>query len=484
MATVNTGYFKGVEDNSTPITPITVHTNSVCNYGPGLKFYSADRRNLSSAQNNIFMTMNLPLTPTQQSVYSSNFGYDTAYNFYEGLCSTVVSQNNPYAGGASVSSAQYELCYSGFNQDRIVYFPITGTSYGELIVGHSINVRLPIMTGDPKAQYWAAPGTFASPGTAAGCGIIPCISTVELYASYEYQNGYTTYFDNLTSESSTNAVEFGQPMYDINGNLVNYNPYESNIVLLFSDFVRRPNNDPSKSWATQSANALINTNQVYTNGKDPFNYESLSMVDRNEVDVPVGLCKLDAGFCAITHPQLVDTFAFTGGTHDGAIVAAASGTFTDGIKSWATPNSGVYSGPGRRQDLVGLTWPAPNFGGWFRQPDSGFTGVYFTGGTYNTGVPKDVLQQTSISAQTCFRTVSTEYVQSITCNAEAGAWGTSTNPTWVEEYGEMGSNNAGVYVTKIGLWDDNHNLLGVAVPDKPILKTEKDSIQATINLIR
>ena len=468
MATINTGYFKEVEDNSAAITPIKVHTNSVCSYGPGLKFYSADRRNLTSAQNNIFMTMNLPLTPTQQSVYGGNFGYDTAYNFYEGVCSTTVSQNNPSGGGASVSSAQYELCFSGFNQDRIVYFPITGTSYGELIVGHSINVRVPVMTGTPKTNIFAS-----------SCGIIPCINTVELYASYEYQNGYTTYFDNLTSESSTNAVEFGQPMYDINGNLVNYNPYESNVVLLFSDYVRRPNNDSSKSWATQSANALINTNQVYTNGKDPFNYESLNMVDRNVVDVPVGLCKLDAGFCAITHPLLVDIFAFTGGTMDGTIVSG-------GIKSWVTPADGTYSGPGRvwsGADSVGLTWPDNNFGGWFRQSDSGFTGVYFTGGTLNTG-EQTVVQQTAISAQTCFRTISTEYVQSITCNAEAGSWGASTNPTWVEEYGELGSNNAGVYVTKIGLWDENHNLIGVAVPDKPILKTEKDSIQATINLIR
>ena len=75
-------------------------------------------------------------------------------------------------------------------------------------------------------------------------------------------------------------------------------------------------------------------------------------------------------------------------------------------------------------------------------------------------------------------------MQSITCIAEAGHWGTSTNPTWVEQYSESGSNNAGVYVTKIGLWDENYNLLGVAVPDVPILKTQTQYLTATLNLKR
>ena len=72
----------------------------------------------------------------------------------------------------------------------------------------------------------------------------------------------------------------------------------------------------------------------------------------------------------------------------------------------------------------------------------------------------------------------------MTCVAEAGGWTTSTNPTWVEQYGDQGPNNAAVYVTKIGLWDNNHNLLGVAVPDAPILKTGTQFMTATLNLKR
>jgi len=41
-----------------------------------------------------------------------------------------------------------------------------------------------------------------------------------------------------------------------------------------------------------------------------------------------------------------------------------------------------------------------------------------------------------------------------------------------------------VYVTKIGLWDENYNLLGVAVPDVPILKTQTQYLTATLNLTR
>ena len=321
---------------------------------------------------------------------------------------------------------------------------------------------------------------------------IPCVETIDIYGSYQYQGGYQDSFDKLTSESSANAVEFGQPMYNINGDLDNYNPYKSNIVFLFSDWVRRPNNDVAKSWATQSANALINTNKVYKDGKDAFNYESINISGRDIIDVPVGLCRLDAGFCAITHPFIVNAMALTAGTVTGA--------------QWVTPTTGQFAGPtlmpgttffahpsgaASGSDSVGGAWAkangASNYGdtnfnaGWNNQADSGspFTALYYTGGTASAGG-----QTTAVSASTSFRTVSTDYIQSVTCVAEAGGWTTSTNPTWVEQYGDQGPNNAAVYVTKIGLWDNNHNLLGIAVPDAPILKTGTQFMTATLNLKR
>tara|TARA_R110000787_G_scaffold108515_1_gene216922 strand:+ start:2296 stop:3615 length:1320 start_codon:yes stop_codon:yes gene_type:complete len=439
MMGINNGFFKKVEDGSSVIRPITINTDSITISGSDLKFYAADRRNLTTSQNNIFMTMNLPLTPTQRTVFGSNFPTGTSYNF----------------SGTS-----------GFNQNVIVYTPIPPSKYGELVVGHSIHMKVPVQTGSTIFGIY--------------CGVVPCVSTIDIYASYQYQGGYKNSFDGLTSEGSPNSIEFGQPMYDINGQLINNNPYNSNVVFLFSDFVRRPNNDTSKSWATQSSNALVNTNKVFKNGKDTFNYESLNMTGRDKVDVPVGLCMLDSGFCAITHPYIVDILSLTAGTTTGT--------------GWVTPSSGTYSGPGTVQsgtDSVGSAWASENGasnygdvgfdGGWKNQGDSGspFTAIYFTGGTASSGG-----QTTAVSASTSFRTVSTDYVQSITCVAEAGSWGTSTNPTWIEEYSESGSNNAGVYVTKIGLWDENHNLLGVAVPDVPILKTQTQFLTATLNLTR
>jgi len=438
---VNQGFFKKVEEGSSKIKPITVFTDSVTLTDKSAKYYAADRRNLTNQQNNIFMTLNLPLTPTQQTVFQGNFATGTSYNF----------------SGTS-----------GFNQNVIIYSPITGTSYGELVVGHSIHMKVPLQTGQ----------TSMGPAATNTCGTIPCVQTIDIYGSYQYQGGYKDTFDNLTSESSSNAVEFGQPMYNINGDLVNYDPYKSNIVFLFSDFVRRPNNDAAKSWATQSANALINTNKVYKDGKDPFNYESTNITGRDIIDVPVGLCRLDSGFCAITHPFIVNAFALTAGTTTGA--------------GWVTPSDGTYAGPGNlfsdngvSGQAVGTAWGDPavvtNTGGWEGQADSGspFTAVYFTGGTASAGGTV-----TEVSASTSFRTISTDYVQSITCVAEAGSWTTSTNPTWVEQYGDQGPNNSGIYVTKIGLWDANQNLLGIAVPDTPILKTGTQFMTATLNLKR
>ena len=78
---INNGFFKKVEDGSSVIRPITINTDSITISGSDLKFYAADRRNLTTSQNNIFMTMNLPLTPTQRTVFGSNFPTGTSYNF-------------------------------------------------------------------------------------------------------------------------------------------------------------------------------------------------------------------------------------------------------------------------------------------------------------------------------------------------------------------------------------------------------------------
>ena len=70
---LNQGFFKKVEDSSSKIKPITINTDSVTLSGKSMKFYVGDRRNLSNQYNNIFMTMNLPLTPTQRTIFEGNF---------------------------------------------------------------------------------------------------------------------------------------------------------------------------------------------------------------------------------------------------------------------------------------------------------------------------------------------------------------------------------------------------------------------------
>ena len=155
---VNQGFFKKVEEGSSRIKPITVFTDSVTLSGNSLKYYAADRRNLTNQQNNIFMTLNLPLTPTQQTVFQGNFATGTSYNF----------------SGTS-----------GFNQNVIIYSPITGTSYGELVVGQSIHMKVPLQTGQ----------TSMGPAATNTCGVIPCVETIDIYGSYQYQGGYQDSFD-------------------------------------------------------------------------------------------------------------------------------------------------------------------------------------------------------------------------------------------------------------------------------------------------
>jgi len=76
-----------------------------------------------------------------------------------------------------------------------------------------------------------------------------------------------------------------------------------NRCLLFTDDIKRPNNDSSKSWATgYSLNKPFSTN-----GKQLWNAKSNSNQGK-VVDKAVGVAYLDKGFIVITEPTIVDNF--------------------------------------------------------------------------------------------------------------------------------------------------------------------------------
>lgn len=77
----------------------------------------------------------------------------------------------------------------------------------------------------------------------------------------------------------------------------------NNVVFLFSDGIKKPNNDATKSWGT----GFANTRPYSVNGKELFNLtdnDSTSTVK----DECVGIAYLDKGIIVITHPTIVNNY--------------------------------------------------------------------------------------------------------------------------------------------------------------------------------
>lgn len=94
-----------------------------------------------------------------------------------------------------------------------------------------------------------------------------------------------------------------------------------------------------------------------------------------------------------------------------------------------------------------------------------FTDIFFTGSPFN------------ISAT--YRSFVTEFVQTIVCTALPNEFFTTTNPTYTAE---MLSNNDPVYITEIGLYNENLELIAIAKPSQPIPKTRTSFFSFTIQI--
>jgi len=310
--------------------------------------------------------------------------------------------------------------FSGLNQSEVVVISISKNNYGELIDGRTIHLVIP--TGDTS-----------------GTG------TVDIYSSY-----ITT--QNWSSENHPWASIFGN---SVNNTLKpNVGLPSTNIAFLFSDNVVPPTNASNTSWSngypsvwandgatkpTQSPVGYNSGNQGYYNtiqsssgvtgiaAKPPVDYTN---------DTPVGIAYLDKGFIVLTNPTLTSSLLVSGAT---------SYTFSGGS---GYDTSGLYTG-----SSSGLTL-----------------------GSYTA----------STSARCEYYTFDREYLVKVECLAGANEFNNTENITAAPtNLGGVGGGNTVVpglyslvggeqeystYITEIGLYDSNQNLIAVAKPDRPIEK--------------
>lgn len=175
---------------------------------------------------------------------------------------TLYSQTNSLGGYS-------DTAFSGFNEDDVILVGIDSSQYGELIDGKAIKLDVPIYTA----------------GT-SGLTVVNC------YSTYMSTTTSTTTQDKNVKDTSTQSKIYGD-----------------NIAFIFSDYTQKPNNDSSKSWAT----GYNNSKPFSLHSKELFNYKN-DTTQSKILDVPIGIAYLDKGFIALTHPSIVDNFAFDQGT--------------------------------------------------------------------------------------------------------------------------------------------------------------------------
>jgi hypothetical protein len=359
---------KMVETGSTVFQTNIVRTTNIINVN-NLKYTKADRTDLTvRPYGNLFSSFNLPITNQQQSLFNS--------------------------GGTFSNTA-----ISDINVDEVIIIEIPKNQYGELIDGKTIKVTLPIVSG----------------GTNVG---IDCYGTYFTDSSQNLNNS-----NNNLSDATAQAAYFGiTPTGD--------NDYNSNIVFLFSNFIKPPQLNTGTTWNQWTTAYKYNTNSPLNSlSNKQFAVFSPNLnPNNNTADEVVGIAYLDKGFFVITHPQLVNNFAYSAGTSSGY----------DNITSGTT-----YTG------------------------NDTFTQIYFNSTTLSNA---------------SFTSIKTEFVQNIIAFAMPNEFYESENPTFLETYIDGNPNNEPVYITEIGLYNANKELIAIAKTSEPIPKNKFNLINFQIQL--
>lgn len=148
-------------------------------------------------------------------------------------------------------------------------------------------------------------------------------------------------------------------------------------------------------------------------------------------DKPVGILFQDKGFAVITNPELVTGFRYSAGT-----------------------SSGFNSIPS---------------GSPYNNSDTNFAKIYFTSSTLS-------------NAQ--FDSITTEFVQNIVCVAGLNEFGSTTNTSYVDAYdSSLPENQKPTFITSIGLYNANQELIGIAKLSEPVKKLPSTVVPFNIRLV-
>ena len=197
---------------------------------------------------------------TVNTIVRSATTTDSLVNLYQSFKLPITSSNDMRFTATTFSNGGWsDTALSGLAATTILAIGIPEESYGDMLDGKKLSLTLSNSTG----------GTFT------------------VYGTFQNKQGNVAVDDNTYTESSSQTSAFAP-----------------NYAFLFSDQIKRPNGDATKSWATG-----FGTLKPFSgNAKARYNLTTNASLSLS-ADTAVGVAYLDKGFIVITDPTIVNNYS-------------------------------------------------------------------------------------------------------------------------------------------------------------------------------
>jgi hypothetical protein len=237
--------------------------------GASRKAVETQSSTISTESVNIGVTTISGSNITQVSINRNDSNTDSYVNlFYSFGLPLTTTDDTKFTGTTFANGGYSDTALSGLAQTQILVFALNNANYGDVLDGKTIRFTLP---------------------TSAG--------TYTMYSTFQSKGTQNKVEDGNIRDTSPTANNFG-----------------SNVAMLFSDTIMRPNGgDSTLSWATG-----YNTVKPFSiNNKRLYNLQTNSNLALT-ADTAVGIAYLDKGILVITNPTIVA--AYDSVTAAGALV--------------------------------------------------------------------------------------------------------------------------------------------------------------------
>lgn len=250
----NSGSTNSISDNTTIRNKLVY--NSI---GDLYKPVGSGSFNVSEVKSYLGSTTITGNNLTQNVILKTNVTGDSLVNLFVTFGLPV--SNNDISKFITTTDANYgfsDTAISGLSASKILVISIPNTQYGEIIDGKTIQL-----------------------------GVTTSAGTYTMYGTFQRNSTTLASQDaNIRETSSKTTPTIGD-----------------NIVFLFSDNIKRPNGDATKSWST----GYGQPKPFSIGGKQLFNYTT-NTASNYTADTAVGVAYLDKGFIVITDSTIVNSF--------------------------------------------------------------------------------------------------------------------------------------------------------------------------------